>query len=396
MKAQAKGWGGMDIENLGLLSQLLERIPVELRPLAGSALLALVVFGVLWNLLKPVGEFLRAIWRGLGHIGKAIAKAFGKKPPKEPETPLVEPEAIPDERTIWETIPVTSPIYPVIGENRGIPIITIANMKGGVGKTTLTANLAAYFQSKFEKPILVIDFDYQGSLTQTLRKHSSINDTDLRAHTLITGRHSATQTQAHARTLHAGLERVELFPAGYPFATIENQLMVDWASGRLPDDLRYRLCRLLRDPAFQERYAMVLIDAPPRITTGTINALCASTHLFVPTKLDEMSAEAAIYFLQQIQRMKDGLFPSLKIAGVIPTMTNEIRRLADFEERALDRLKGFGDGILKRHNLVMIDHRVPQKADIARDAGIQVAYLKRTATRPIFQALGDAVLERLH
>jgi chromosome partitioning protein len=367
-------------------------IPDHLRPWVLSAVALLAAFSIIWQLVKPLGELLHAFGLLVAAVANALKSIFPRPPQPLPDAP--EPEAIPDERTIWETKAVSSPVFPIVRSNGGMPILTIANMKGGVGKTTVTANLAAYFQKCFEKRILVIDFDYQGSLSETLWSQADRHGKELRAHSLI-GSMSPVQVQAHARPLAKGLDQVDLYPSDYPFATIENNIMIDWVSNRTTDDVRFRLCRILRDPVFQQHYSMVLIDCPPRITTGTINALCASTHLLIPTKLDEMSAEAAIYFMQQIERMQDGLYPRLQLIGVAPTMTQEIERLSDFEERGKERLENYGKIKLGRSDLLMMEHRIPQKVDIARSAGVGVAYVRRVSVRPIFDGLGSEILQRL-
>ena len=109
---------------------------------------------------------------------------------------------------------------------------------------------------------------------------------------------------------------MKIFCAYYPFATIENELMTEWLLGRAPDP-RYNLSAILRSEEVQDKFDAVLIDCPPRITTACVNALCASTHLLIPTLLDEMSAQAAEYFSLQIKRMKATLFPRLELLGVV-------------------------------------------------------------------------------
>lgn len=382
----------MDGGDLGLLSTILDRLPAQWRAPAGDVLSVLIIFGLVWALVRPIGEAGLAIWSGLRAIGRLLTNLFGRK--SEPEKVDLAPEPIPSEQTIWESQPVSAPAIPRLRQQGGCPIVTIANMKGGVGKTTLTANLAAHYSATLGKRVLVIDFDYQGSLSQTLRAQAGIPGKELRAHSLIAGRLSPEQSQAHARPLGGPLPNLDLYPCDYPFATIENNVMIDWAQAG-GADARYRLARLLSDDAFQRRYGIVLIDSPPRLTTGAINALCASTHLLVPTKLDDMSAEAAVYFLDQVDRCRAaGLMPALQTAGIVPTMTWRERQRTDFEERSLDRLRAYGAKI-GRSDLVMDEVAIPNLADIGRYAGVGVAYLRRPAVATIFRRVGEAILERL-
>src|SRR5262245_34404511 len=103
--------------------------------------------------------------------GFATAKLFAAPKPSSPEPPKPKIEA-PDElkdptnAAIWERRPPFHPVFARPAAEDGKPIICVANMKGGVAKTTLTANLAAYFAAKNYR-VLLVDFDYQGSLTTT-------------------------------------------------------------------------------------------------------------------------------------------------------------------------------------------------------------------------------------
>lgn len=377
---------------LELVEPLLSAVPEAWRAWLLLGLAFAGALALLLTTLKSLGEGLGWVWRSLLAAARWIARLFRRPPP--PPEPGPEPAPIPEEKTIWEREPI-SPIYPLWGERENLPIITVANMKGGVGKTTLVANLAARFQRDSDRPVLVIDFDYQGSLSETFAKQAERSQEAMRAHTLLFGELGDADALTHARPLALGLEKVEYYPARYEFATIENNLMIDWVEQPEAGDIRYRLCKYLRSQQFQKHYSMVLIDCPPRLTTGTINALCASTHLLIPTKLDEMSAEAAIYFLQQIQRMKNSLFPRLSVIGVVPTMTNEAERLSDYEERARDRIMLFGEHQLGRADLLLMESRIPNKLDIGRFAGAGVAYLRRPAIRPIFDRLAEDMKRRI-
>lgn len=375
------------------IEPLIEAVPEHWRPwlLVGLALTGAIA--AVLTMLKSLSEGAGWLWRSVRSLKTWLVALCRKQQPPPALGP--DPDPIPEESTIWEREPVVSPLYPRWGQSGDLPIITVANMKGGVGKTTLVANLAARFQRDATRPVLVIDFDYQGSLSETFAKQAERPQDAMRAHTLLFGDVSDSDALAHARPLARGLESVEYYPARYEFATIENNIMIDWVRNPGNGDVRFCLCRYLRSTPFQKRYSMVLIDCPPRLTTGTINALCASTHLLIPTKLDEMSAEAAIYFLQQIQRMKDSLFPRLEILGIVPTMTDEAERLSDYEERARDRITFFGEQQLQRGNLLLMEQRVPDRRDIGRFAGAGVAYLRKSATRPIFDKLAEEIKRRI-
>lgn len=337
--------------------------------------------------LDAIGQIGISLQRILGWLADKLTG--GKKALEE--EPVAPTRVIPEERTIWER---QAPASPVVPKSGSIPIITVANMKGGVAKTTVVANLAPYFRDVTGKPTLVIDFDYQGSLSQCVRGEAGYTDPDLTADVLLGT--SPDDPFLFAREMRRGVENVFIYPANYPFATIENNLLADWLNGR-QENLMYRLCEQLRRPEFQNKYGAVLIDSPPRLTPGSINALCASTHLLVPTTLDDMSAQAAIYFLTQLNRMRETVFPSLRILGVVPTITSREREedLQLQEVRSLARLRKFGSEEWKRDDFVLAEAVVRRRAEIARAAGVGVAYTRSHAAKEVFEKLGKAVQSRL-
>lgn len=383
---------GDDI-NGGLITSILEHFDPRARPFIEFTIAAILVGAATAAALNPILELLYRLWRFLRWFWRAlrrrVRRLFGEKPPPPP--PPVPTRTIPEERTIWE---LRAPAQPTFPNSNGIPIITVANMKGGVGKTTIVANLAVYFRTKLRKPILLIDFDYQGSLSQTIRGEAGYTDPDLTADILITPRNPSIDPPMYAREMRRGLENIFIYPTNYPFATIENNLMSDWLQNS-SDDLMYRLCALLKTPAYQEKYGAVLIDCPPRLTTGSINGLCASTHLLVPTTLDDMSAQAAEYFLSQVSRMSQSVFPKLKVIGIVPSIVWAQGDTLIGERRTRDRLVSYGKSFWRRDDFVLTEGCVTRTADISNFAGNGVAWLRKARAQQIFERLGQEVEKRL-
>lgn len=131
----------------------------------------------------------------------------------------------------------------------GARIVTFANLKGGVGKTTLAANFAAYISETLEKPVLVIDLDYQGSLSNMMMlaaeqeiERSEVDDL------MLDGADLSTLTRVE-KLLAERLKRAWLVPASFTFAEKENQLLLQWLLNEAAaTDVRYRLARVLLDP----------------------------------------------------------------------------------------------------------------------------------------------------
>jgi chromosome partitioning protein len=92
--------------------------------------------------------------------------------------------------------------------------------------------------------------------------------------------------------------------------------------------LRYLLADALLDPLVQSDFDLVIIDAPPRLTPSHIQAMCASTHLLIPTILDGLAGDAVARYLDQVATHKLGLpgdagcaiCPHLQPIGVVCTL----------------------------------------------------------------------------
>jgi MinD-like ATPase involved in chromosome partitioning or flagellar assembly len=164
-----------------------------------------------------------------------------------------------------------------------IRVITVANLKGGVGKTTLVANLMAYFAIRHGKRVLAIDFDYQGSLTRMVTLGANLPGSSILADTMLNGTSDGTWVCTSARELAAILPGSRLVTSGQTFDRFENRTQMQWLLGETPDDVRFRLARILLHPDVARDFDVVLIDAPPRLSMGAINAICASHSLIVPT-----------------------------------------------------------------------------------------------------------------
>jgi chromosome partitioning protein len=158
------------------------------------------------------------------------------------------------------------------------------------------------------------------------------------------------------------------------FGNFEMQILLEWLVGDLKGDIRYNLARVLHSPAVQDKFNRVIIDAPPRMTTGLINALCASTHLVVPFVLDVLSAERVGLFLRTVKKMRGELFPHLDLAYVVGTLKHDSTlNLKDSEQDAIEEAEkgvatfwGPGDYVRK-------DILIPRKLAISEKAGIGVA-----------------------
>jgi cellulose biosynthesis protein BcsQ len=204
----------------------------------------------------------------------------------------------------------------------GARILSVGNNKGGVGKTTLTANLAAYISEKLKKNVLVVDLDHQGSVSSMMLLAADIPDVESRTERLFGPLASLATLSSNRIHLAGKLNRGWIIPANYTFASRENQLLFKYVVDEDTDvDMRFRLARTLLHPDVRSDYAAIIFDLPPRLSLGSVNALFASHHFLVPTILDKLSAEAVGRFIRQVGDIKKEFALDLDLAGVVATMT---------------------------------------------------------------------------
>lgn len=370
---------------------LTDLVPPEWRPWLG---LAVTIAIIAWFVLKGL-QALFDFFKSVAGFFQSIAR---KKSSSE-EVKLPPPRV-----SIWNA-DVNSPPRPKSISQGGIPIITTANMKGGVGKTTFTANFAAYLDNEKEKRVLLIDLDYQGSLSQTTTAAANSDRMGSAVDDLVTGRRPIAEILKSAQELKPALPRSKILTCYYEFSDTETHELVDWVvalrSGQATDDIRFRLTEFLRDDEVQNNFDYVLIDAPPRFSTGTINALCASTHLVIPTKLDRMSVEAVIYFSRDVDRMRSKLFPALKLVGVVPTMTKFGTRLLPDEAGHVATLNRDLAQYWHKDRSVIERAFIPDTKAISSISGSGIAYYnageraKTAKARDIFNRVGSAVFGQI-
>jgi chromosome partitioning protein len=195
--------------------------------------------------------------------------------------------------------------------------------------------------------------------------------------------------------LRPKLSSTKLVTAAYEFFDQENRLMLDWLLSDNFSEIRYNLASYLLDKRLQREYRIIIIDAPPRLTTGFVNALCASTHLLIPSILDRLSTQAVTNLLAQMRALKPDLFPSLELLGVVPTMVSNSKGLTARESRVLDSLREGGAKAWGADFFVFENQAIPRRAAIANAAGVDVAFLQDDDVRGIFSRFGEAIEQRL-
>jgi cellulose biosynthesis protein BcsQ len=220
------------------------------------------------------------------------------------------------------------------GERKAV-IISVLNLKGGVGKTTLTANLTATL-ARADAPGLMIDLDYQRSLSMLLVDNKDrilLHRGGLTAQRFLAGEaHAAAELVGKLKDLDPAVPHCSVLTnsdaraGGQPADSLEEtetRLMVEWLLDRRRPDPRFFLREALHDRDLGFGY--VLLDCPPRLTTACVNALAASDFVLIPVVPDPVSTRAVENLLRTLKRFRDELCPDLAVLGVVPNMVRLLK-----------------------------------------------------------------------
>lgn len=184
-------------------------------------------------------------------------------------------------------------------------IISLANQKGGVGKTTSAVNVAATVAS-LDKKVLLIDLDPQGNASTGVgfMDRGSLRST----YDVITGELAAAEA-----IYSTEFKNLDVMPSSIDLAGAELEIAEAESRERL---LRRALASV------KDRYDYIFIDCPPALGLLTINALVASEGVIIPVQCEFYALEGLIQLTNTIESIKNYYNPELELIGLIITMFN--------------------------------------------------------------------------
>jgi chromosome partitioning protein len=184
-------------------------------------------------------------------------------------------------------------------------VLSIANQKGGVGKTTTAINLGTALSAIGER-VLLLDSDAQGNASTGLGVPRAMRRKTL-YDVLMDG------TPVVDTVVKTALPGLDLLPADPDLSGIEVEL------GQTPRR-SYRLRDALAPIRANIAYDYVLIDCPPSLSLLTINAMTASDAVLVPLQCEFFALEGLTQLMRTIELVRGSLNPAIEIQGVVLTM----------------------------------------------------------------------------
>jgi chromosome partitioning protein len=250
-------------------------------------------------------------------------------------------------------------------------IITIANQKGGVGKTTTAINLATALAAIGER-VLIVDLDPQGNASTGLgidRQERKLSSFDVMM---------GTQTVGSA-AIPTAVPNLFIVPSTMDLLGLEMEI------GR-ESDRAFRLRRALQtDDALAFNY--ILLDCPPSFNLLTVNAMAAAHSVLVPLQCEFFALEGLSQLLETVNQVRQTVNPGLDIQGIVLTMFDARNNLA--QQVVNDVRTYLGDKVY--HTLIPRNVRVSEAPSYGKPA---ILYDLKCAGSQAYLQLASEVIQR--
>ena len=209
-------------------------------------------------------------------------------------------------------------------------VFTIANQKGGVGKTTTAINLSAALAEENVRTLL-IDLDPQANAT------SGLGFSKESGRSLYGPLHG--ESNAMSKIIETGIPNLSLIPSEVDLAAIEIELS-------RKDDYLVQLRRCIEPLLNSDNFRAIILDCPPALGLISMNALAAADYLLIALQSEYMAMEGLGQILKILEQLKEaGVNRNLQLGGIIMTMFDVRTNLC---RQVVDEVRGhFTDAVFK-------------------------------------------------
>ncbi len=269
-----------------------------------------------------------------------------------------------DGLTWTERVRYGTPDFHPLDERR-TPIISVLNLKGGVGKTTLAANLGAALDRRGWR-VLMVDLDLQGSLTSLFLEEQ--DQAVLAEQRKLIGDFLERSFDAEYPNLleHTapilGSKRSALVGTVDTLAYAETNLTVRWLLREGTKDPRFILRRELHLRRISNRFDIILLDCPPLINVSCVNALAASDYVLVPVMPSKAAMDRVPVLLRRMLEFRNNINQHLKLMGLVANRTWAAELTSD-EKNRLSELTVKGKNIWGEH-IHLLETTIRQNAEL--------------------------------
>lgn len=209
-----------------------------------------------------------------------------------------------------------------------VKVITVANNKGGVGKTMQAYQLSTFLASKGNK-VLVIDLDSQANLSSTL----GVNVRRSLIPEWLIGDVESEDVVTLSEGKEEFYKNLDVIASSRHLANLSKLLILSEAEVRKNAGRKERLLKL-RLQELKEKYDYIVIDTPPMLGDELIMALVASDLVLIPTQAQDYSIDGLEELMDTFEIIKDSENPHLSFS-IIPSMVNTRRKI---EQQRLEEL----------------------------------------------------------